>query len=76
LSGQVSYLVDDSGQFGLEQIRQPSTQSAFRAPNAPLRTLYDSRPHWPAPQQWRRRRGRAGPVLGRPVRPGAGHLLR
>lgn len=46
MSGQVSYLVDDSGQLGLEQIRQPSTQSAFRAPNAPLRTLYDSRPHW------------------------------
>jgi diguanylate cyclase (GGDEF)-like protein len=46
LSGQVAYLVDNSGQLGLEQIRHPSAQAAFRAPDAPLRALYDSRPYW------------------------------
>ena len=46
LSGQVAYLVDNSGQLGLEQIRHPSAQAAFRAPDAPLRARYDSRPYW------------------------------
>jgi len=46
LTGQVTYLIDDSRKLGIEQMRHFSAQPAFRAPDAPLRTLYDDRPHW------------------------------
>lgn len=46
LSGQIAYLIDNSGQLGIVQISHPSAQGAFRTPQAPLRTLYDDRPHW------------------------------
>ena len=46
LTGQVAYLIDDSRKLGIEQMRHFSAQPAFRAPDAPLRTLYDDRPHW------------------------------
>ena len=46
LTGEITYRVDDSGLLGLEQMRDLSAQAAFRKPDAPLRTLYDSRPYW------------------------------
>jgi diguanylate cyclase (GGDEF)-like protein len=46
LTGQIAYLIDNSGQLGITQMSHPSAQPAFRAPDAPLRSLYDSRPHW------------------------------
>ena len=46
LTGQIAYLIDNSGQLGIEQISHPSAQGAFRTPSSPLRTLYDDRPHW------------------------------
>jgi diguanylate cyclase (GGDEF)-like protein len=46
LTGEISYLIDNSGKLGIAQMSDPSAQSAFRTPEAPLRTLYDDRPHW------------------------------
>ena len=46
LTGQIAYLIDTSGQLGIEQISHPSAQGAFRTPEAPLRALYDDRPYW------------------------------
>ena len=46
LTGQIAYLIDNSGQLGIVQMSHPSAQGAFRTPEAPLRTLYDDRPYW------------------------------
>jgi hypothetical protein len=46
LTGQIVYLIDNSGQLGIVQMSHPSAQGAFRTPQAPLRTLYDDRPYW------------------------------
>ena len=46
LTGQIAYLVDDSGQLGIEQVSRPSAQGAFQKPEAPLRALADGRPYW------------------------------
>lgn len=46
LTGEVAYLIDDSGSLGLAEVRNPQAAPAFRAPEAPLRTLYDARPYW------------------------------
>lgn len=46
LTGQIAYLIDDSRQLGLAEIRSPQKAAAFRAPKGPLRTLYDDHPYW------------------------------
>ncbi|MEI8267489.1 MAG: diguanylate cyclase [Betaproteobacteria bacterium] len=46
LTGQIAYLIDNSGKLGIQQISHPSAQDAFRTPSSTLRTLYDDRPHW------------------------------
>ena len=46
LTGQIAYLIDDSRQLGLAEIRTPQKAAAFRAPEGPLRTLYNDHPYW------------------------------
>jgi hypothetical protein len=46
LTGEISYLIDNSGKLGIAQMSDPSAQSAFRTPEAPLRTLYDTGYGW------------------------------
>ena len=46
LTGQIAYLIDNSGQLGIVQMSHPSAQGAFRTLEGPLRTLYDDRPYW------------------------------
>ena len=46
LTGEVTYLIDNSRQLGIAQVRDASAQSAFRRPETPLRNLYDDRPYW------------------------------
>ena len=46
LTGQVRYLVDDSGQRQVADLIRPSTQAELRIANQDLRSGFDHRPYW------------------------------
>ena len=46
LTGQVSYLIDDSGQRQVADLIRPSTQAQLRIANQGLRSGFDHRPYW------------------------------